>query len=146
MKFSLVLVWASIGFLMSCGSPHQKNPTQTFPPDVELEFEELEKLKSLKHHRPVRWKKWKRTIHPARQRPRRRPPRQRRPRPSSPAPSQLKIEIDQNIEWYCIKHRKSPRNCLRQTEPILNRCTRQNGNQLNRKVVNCIKKKLKLKR
>ena len=140
MKSILLL---TLFLLTACGATDRKKPPPTpspIPRSVEEEFERLEKLKIFKRQRPARWKRWRRTIRP-------RPPKKNLSRPKKQVnTSRLRIEIDQNIEWYCIKHRKNPQQCRRHTEPILNSCTRKNGNNLNRKVLLCIKKRLKLRR
>ena len=134
MKKILLIVILTTG----CGATHRKKiPPPSIPRNVEMEFEKLEKLKVFKRQRRERWKRWHRTIRP-------RPPKNLSGRKRKQAnTSRLKIEIDQNIEWYCIKQRKNLQQCRRHTQPILNRCTRKNGNNLNRKVLNCIKKRLR---
>ena len=149
----MILSWTlplALILAIGCSTSRRQETAHPVPRDVDREFEALEQLESFKLYRPIRWKRWRRTIEPRSSYRRKnvRPRRQQPPRPrhKPPSPSRLRLEIDQNIEWYCIKHRKKPHQCRRLTEPILNRCTRQNGNRLDRKVLNCVKKKLKLRR
>lgn len=134
-------------------------PKEPHSRDVVLEFEAIEREEALNKYRRIRWEKWGnyiRSSKPKKKIVRRKKIKTRPPPPSPPAAlstpklSRIKVEIDQNLTYFCMKNRKKSAyrvlsKCNTYTQNTLNQCSSANGHRLNRKVLSCIKRKLRLR-
>ena len=151
-------------------NPFRKTPprtAKTYSEDIERDFEAIERARALEDYRQTRWQRWESYIRSERKKaPKKslRKTRRKKMRPKSKRVgkrkkervskevskevSKTRIEIDQQMTWFCMKNRKHPRfrklsRCNNHTQKILNRCTRSHGHKIGRKVLSCVKKRLR---
>lgn len=152
MKF---LTYLFIGLiLLSCAHTNKSTKKIRYSDEVERSFQDIEKEKAVELYRKLRWKKRKRTkrkrIVPKVTRKRERLIRKKNTRPalSKEKIKELKIEISQNMSFYCMQNRKSKRyptetDCHAFTQSVLDRCqSKVSGPWVDRKIVRCVKSKL----
>ncbi len=146
----------------SCASQKPQKTLPTYSQDTESEFESIEndRQKVLDHYRRLREKDWekyksrgksKRYVPPRRkQAPKRisRPapkPKSVKPPLDPKAVEELKIEMGQYMSYFCMSNRKrfDGADCSAFTENALNECENDYPVIRDRKIVNCLKKKLR---
>lgn len=145
---------------VSCSTETPERQTKTYSPSTEREFEAIEKRDT--HAAPTYQNK-----SPSKLNPRPNPPKEKIAAPAEiakPAPSteiapndklsaknQERLqEINQNLAFFCMKHRKDPAfqdedKCLSFTKKVLLSCEKKHQ-IINTVMVNCIKDRLKKKR
>lgn len=151
-KISLILIF--ILTLTSCTSVKMKESPKTYSKETVKSFEEIERENALERYRQLRLKNWERT---KRSRTRNiRPKRYTRPKRkiSKPKktiiptnPEEQKIEVDQNLKFFCMEKRKDSRfsgstSCESFTNNILESC-KKSFDWNDKKLTRCIKSKLK---
>lgn len=158
MIFKKVLILLSITTLTSCSSVKMKEAPKQYSKETVKSFEEIERQNALERYRQLRLQNWEEI------KSKKKKVRNTRPRryysPSKPKkivapirttiptnPEEQKIEVDQNLKFFCMEKRKDPRfnnsmSCESYTENILNEC--EDSYQWNdKKLTNCVKSKLK---
>lgn len=153
--------------LLSCSSAQKstkksKRGGEAHAAWLELEFDDIERSKALKKYQKMRWKQWNK-YRKGRHRPKKqRVQRTRRrsknfPKSGARGPiltgkklESVKREINQNLDFFCMKHRlhhryKNIDRCNNHTQKIFKGCSKKNDHRLNRVVVRCLKKKLRLR-
>ncbi len=141
----------------SCASKEQAPaPKMTYSDETTRTFEEIEREQLLQYYRDLRAKE---TVSPAPTRPRVSRPQTskpantsvNKPAPKSPVqkadPEELQKEIEQNLVFFCMRHRQDSRFkdesvCKEFTEKIYQECQEQFEAD-DRRLFNCIKPKLK---
>ncbi|MBC97175.1 MAG: hypothetical protein CME63_05460 [Halobacteriovoraceae bacterium] len=152
----------------SCATSRPPKTKKTYSSEVEQEFKDIEydQKRVLNYYRTLREKNWdeyKKGQNTKRRRPRRyqRPKRRSQPQrsktvrkvvPEKPALSdarveELNIEIQQNLDYFCMKNRKSSRfsnqqDCKSYTENIFDQCKQQHPVYRDRSPVQCVKNRL----
>jgi hypothetical protein len=134
LKSSLVLL-ATLLFLVSCAQTKPKvSRKKVYSQETQSTFEDIEKEKAIENYRLMRlrdWKKYKKkkpkTIY--RKKVFTKPKRKRR-RPLV-NPVEQKNEIEQNLIYYCMEHRKDSKfddesDCKLFTDNILDKCKESN--------------------
>ncbi len=157
-----ILILISFLIFSSCTSVKMKEAPKHYSKETMRSFEEIERQNALERYRKLRLQNWEATKKGKVSRTR--PKRYSRPRNSNRIvapkkvvppkkriiptnPEEQKIEVDQNIKFFCMEKRKDPRfkgptSCESYTENILNEC--EDSYQWNdKKLTNCVKSKLK---
>ncbi|PIK15355.1 hypothetical protein [Halobacteriovorax sp. JY17] len=154
-KTILLLITLS---LVSCSSGVTELAPKRYSSETNKSFEEIERENALERYRQLRLENWEdtkkgntriRNIKPSKYYRPAKPARVARPKPSiiPTNPEEQRIEVDQNLKFFCMEKRKDPKfngteTCESYTENILSEC--ENSYQWNdKKLTNCVKSKLK---
>ncbi|WP_372651425.1 hypothetical protein [Halobacteriovorax sp.] len=162
MTFKNIAILVSALALTACTSVKMKDTPKQYSKETVRSFEEIERENALERYRQLRLQNWERTKKGkvSNTRPRRyyspsKPRKKTAPKkivapkkiiiPTNP--EEQKIEVDQNIKFFCMEKRKDPRfkssmSCESYTANILSAC--EDSYQWNdKKLTNCVKSKLK---
>jgi hypothetical protein len=153
----------------SCSHQHKaKRPLETdYSSDVEKEFSliEMEQQQALEYYRKLRGKNWTKYKEGTQKKYRRFVPKNhqsKKKQQSKPKPApivkkpmmtedqikEFEIEIGQNLSYFCMSKRKDRRfsaeaDCQAFTQNALDQCEEKVGEQYDRRVLKCLKKKLR---
>lgn len=156
MTFNKLLPILLTLLITSCSSGIKELGPKRYSNETNRSFEEIERENALEKYRQLRLKNWERTkkgnariknIKPRKYyRPAKKVTR-RKPSIIPTDPEAQKIEVDQNLKFFCMEKRKDPKfrgslTCESFTENILSGC--QDSYQWgNKRLTNCVKSKLK---
>lgn len=145
--------------LAGCSSS-PKSRSSKYSMDTEKVFESIEKQQAVEKYRRMRQKDWNTYIKSKRQKtaPKPTPPsrrtyvqrRKQRPNLSEEQVRELRVEIDQNLSYYCMKNRKDKRfsseaDCQAYAQNTLAECEQTIGRPLHRGLLKCVKQRLRLR-
>ncbi|CBW26195.1 putative exported protein [Halobacteriovorax marinus SJ] len=156
MIFKKFIPLTTLLILTSCSSVTMKEGPKTYSKETVKSFEEIERENAIERYRKLRLEDLenaksgrkkvrrispKRYVTPKRTRP--------KPRPSiiPTNPDEQRIEVEQNLKFFCMEKRKDPRfsaasTCESFTENILSEC--ESSYQWNdKKLTRCVKSKLR---
>lgn len=146
-KTTRLLLFLSLLFLSACAHEETKPSEKNYSASTQKEFGQIERGEVKRSSIPPAHDLQKRTV----KRPAvttKEPVEMNPSEQVSPKAQERLQEINQNLAFYCMKHRKefsSEQSCLKFTQTVLNACEKKHK-LINTVMVNCIKVRLKKRR